>query len=83
MEVYSRISTFLYPALFIQFIHFCQALVYFLIAQAIIGEIACQVLVVSAHVDQAVSGEVEKKHFLFAAFFAFQCFINGGSDGVA
>ena len=51
--------------------------------QFVVGQVSGQILVVSGHIYEAVSGQVEQDDFFFSALLARLGFVDGGSDGMA
>ena len=49
----------------------------------IVLHFSAEVLVVCAHVHEAMSGQIEQYCLGFSAFLALQGFVNGGCDSVA
>ena len=52
------------------------------VLQFVVGQVSGQVLVVSGHIYEAVSGQVEQDDFFFSALLARLGFVDGGSDGM-
>lgn len=50
--------------------------------QFVVGQVSGQILVVSGHIYEAVSGQVEQDDFFFPALLARLGFVDGGSDGM-
>ena len=60
-----------------------ECLLDILVTHPVVDQVSVQVLVIGAHVDQAVAGQVEQDNLLFAGLLAFLGFSNGGGDGMA
>ena len=67
----------------LQVFYFIQIMLDVCVCQFVIGKVTGQILVVGAHVDQAVSGKVEENNFFFAYFLAFFGLIDCGRNGMA
>ena len=68
--------------LFNDLLYFRQILLYIGVCDFVVCQVACQILVVSGHVDQAVTGQVEQDRTWIAFDFSLLCFANSGSDSV-
>ena len=70
-------------ALCLQVFDFVQVVLDVVVRKLIVRQVAGQVLVVGAHVNEPVAGEVEEDDLLFAVFLAGLGLADGGSYGVA
>ena len=54
-----------------------------LVRDAVVLQVASDVLIVSSHVDEAMTRKIEQNHLLLTSLLALQCLTYGSSDGVA
>ena len=62
-----------YLFLFNDLLYFRKILLYIGVCDFVVCQVACQILVVSGHVDQAVTGQVEQDRTWFAFDFSLLC----------
>ena len=71
------------PRLFLCDVSFREISGDFFVGEAVVHEVAGEVLVVGCHVYQTMSGEVEQDDLAFSGFLAFKGLTDGGGYRVA
>ena len=59
-----------------------QTLLYVIVGQRVIAQIAVDIVVVGRHVDKAMSAEIEQYHLFLSLFFALLRLTDGSCNGM-